>query len=247
MSKKKNSNLEVEFRKVPSLLFLYEVSEDGRIVRNVKSKHHLKFDTDRGGYYRVRPFIKGKQVHVFVHILVAECWLGKKPEGYQVDHIDRNRKNNHRKNLRYVTPEENRNRRVFSEEGKRRNSEITKARYFNATDERKKEIIRGMRDAWINDDGTLRRKQIEAVKSSWKNASDDEKKRWIGPMLEANKAKAIPISIRKDPNEEYRYFDSKASGAKYLSEKTGIKFTTICGRLNARRKYIGEYEIRYHK
>ena len=46
----KNSNLEVEFRKIPSLLFLYEVSEDGRIVRNVKSKHHLKFETDHGGY-----------------------------------------------------------------------------------------------------------------------------------------------------------------------------------------------------
>lgn len=169
---KKNSNLEVEFRKVPSLLFLYEVSEDGRIVRNVKSKHHLKFDIDCGGYYRVSPFIKGKQIHVFVHSLVAECWLGNKPEGYEVEHIDRNQKNNHRKNLRYT---------------------------------------------------------------------------WIGPMVEANKVKAIPISIRKDPNEDYRYFDSKASGAKCLSEKTGIKFTTICGRLNAKRKYIGGYEIRYHK
>lgn len=244
---KKNSNLEVEFRKVPSLLFLYEVSEDGRIVRNVKSKHHLKFDTDCGGYYRVSPFIKGKQIHVFVHSLVAECWLGNKPEGYEVDHIDRNRKNNHRKNLRYVTPEENRKRRVFSEEGKRCNSEIAKARYYNATDERKKAIIRGIHDAWKNDDGSLRCKQTEAVKSSWENSSDEEKKRRIGPILEANKARWISISIRKDSDEDYRYFDSKASGAKYLSEKTGIKFTTICGRLNAKRKYIGGYEIRYHK
>ena len=244
---KKNSNLEVEFRKVPSLLFLYEVSEDGRIVRNVKSKHHLKFDTDRGGYYRVSPFIKGKQIHVFVHSLVAECWLGNKPEGYEVDHIDRNRKNNHRKNLRYVTPEENRKRRVFTEEGRRRNSEITKARYYNATDEHKKEIIRGMCDAWKNDDGTLRRKRIEAVKSSWEKASDNEKKQRIGPMLEASAARYVPIFIRKDSDKDYRYFDSKASGARYLSEKTGIKFTTICGRLNAKRKYIGGYEIRYHR
>ena len=244
---KKNSNLEVEFRKVPSLLFLYEVSEDGRIVRNAKSKHHLKFETDRGGYYRIQPFIKGKQIRVFVHSLVAECWLGNKPEGYEVDHIDRNRKNNHRKNLRYVTCEENLKRRVFTEEGKRRNSEYTKARYYNATDERKKDIIRGMRDVWNNDDGTLRRRQIEAVKLSWENSPDDEKKRRIGPMLEANMVRCIPISIRKDSDEDYRYFDSKASGARYLSEKTGIKFTTICGRLNAKRKYIGGYEIRYHK
>ena len=233
MSTKKNSNLEVEFRKIPSLQFLYEVSEDGRIVRNVKSKHHLVFEQDRGGYYRIGVNIKGKHIHKFVHSLVAECWLGPKPEDLETDHIDRNRKNNHYKNLRYVTREENHKNRVFSEEGKRRNGEIAKARYDNATDEGKEQIIRGMREAWENDDGTLRAKQIKAVKDSWNNASDEEKLRRITPML------------KKEGKKKLHHFESKKACAEYLSIKTNIKLTTVTGRLNAKRRYIGGYEIFY--
>ena len=95
-----------EFRKIPSLNFLYEVSEDGRIVRNVKSKKQLKQIKDKGGYYRINTTLKKSQIHRTVHSLVAECWLGEKPEGYEIDHIDRNSLNNHYKNLRYVTKSE---------------------------------------------------------------------------------------------------------------------------------------------
>ena len=35
-----NSNL--EFRKIKSLKFLYEINENGTILRNVKSKKHIK-------------------------------------------------------------------------------------------------------------------------------------------------------------------------------------------------------------
>lgn len=38
-----------EFRKVPSLKFLYEISRDG-ILRNVKSKKETKFDLEKNGY-----------------------------------------------------------------------------------------------------------------------------------------------------------------------------------------------------
>ncbi len=95
-----------EFRKIPSLKFLYEVSEDGRTVRNVKSKKQLKQVKDKGGYYRINTTIKNEQVHRTVHSLVAECWLGEKPEDYEIDHIDRNSLNNHYSNLRYVTKSE---------------------------------------------------------------------------------------------------------------------------------------------
>jgi hypothetical protein len=37
---------------------------------------------------------------------VAECWLGDIPNGYEVDHIDRNAHNNDYRNLRYVTKSE---------------------------------------------------------------------------------------------------------------------------------------------
>lgn len=237
-----NSNREVKFRKIPSLDFLYEISEDGRIIRNVKSKHQLSMEEDRGGYYRTHVMLKGKQVHRFVHVLVAECWLGKKPDGLEIDHIDRNRKNNHYTNLRYVTREQNHENRVFSEEGRKRNGEITRARYFNADEEGRSKIIKGMRDAWKNDDGTLLNKRIEACRESWRNAIPREIARRLAHSKMAN---STPIVMR---GEEAIYgFPSKAACSRFLSIKTGVKRTTIIGRLNAKRKNILGYDISYGK
>ena len=42
-----------------------------------------------------------------VHRMVAECYLGPCPEGYEVDHIDGDKKNNKLSNLQYLTKEEN--------------------------------------------------------------------------------------------------------------------------------------------
>lgn len=114
---KVNPNL--EFRKIESLQFLYEVSEDGRYIRNVKSKKYTKIFLDmhhsKKGYYACFICIKDKVKRVMMHKVVAECWLGKCPEGYEVDHIDRNSHNNHYKNLRYVTHSEQMKNRVMSD------------------------------------------------------------------------------------------------------------------------------------
>ena len=99
-----------EFRKIPSLNFLYEVSEDGRIFRNVKSKKQNKIIVDyhhsATGYCFT--FINRNKTCQRIPIarVVAECWLGEKPNGYEIDHIDRNSQNNHWTNLRYVTKSE---------------------------------------------------------------------------------------------------------------------------------------------
>ena len=37
-----SESLNLEFRKIPSLQFLYEVNSNGTVIRNVKSKRHLK-------------------------------------------------------------------------------------------------------------------------------------------------------------------------------------------------------------
>lgn len=113
MNDKNNSNL--EFRKIKSLKFLYEVNENGTIIRNVKSKKQLKIKLDfhhsEKGYYTTFVRIGGrkpdaKTIRVPIHKVVAECWLGDKPDGLEIDHIDRNSHNNHYTNLRYVTRSE---------------------------------------------------------------------------------------------------------------------------------------------
>jgi len=106
MSEKANR----EFRKIPSLEYLYEVNGDGTVIRNVKSKRHLKcfkkHHNSNTEYWCTQVNIKHNIRKVFLHRVVAECWIGPRPEGMQVDHIDRNSLNNHYSNLRYVTKSE---------------------------------------------------------------------------------------------------------------------------------------------
>ena len=107
-----------EFRKIPSLKFMYEVSEDGRIFRNVKSKKQNKIIVDyhhsTAGYCFTFICREGKVKRIPIARVVAECWLGEKPEGYEIDHIDRNSLNNHYTNLRYVTKSEQMKNRDYS-------------------------------------------------------------------------------------------------------------------------------------
>lgn len=108
MSKKTNREFK-EFRKIPSLRYLYEINGDGSILRNVKSKRRIKQRVEahnsKTKYWKCRIPI-GEHTTRLIHNLVAECWLGPKPEGYQTDHIDRNSLNNDYHNLRYVTKSE---------------------------------------------------------------------------------------------------------------------------------------------
>ena len=105
------SNANLEFRKIKSLNYLYEVNENGTIFRNVKSKKQLKIKLDfhhsEYGYYTTFVHLGGRKhsaiKRVMIHRVVAECWLGDCPDGYEVDHIDRDAHNNHYSNLRYVS------------------------------------------------------------------------------------------------------------------------------------------------
>ena len=88
----------------------YEVSDMGN-VRNARTKRILKPFTDPlQEYDRVMLYDEhGRKRKVMVHVLVAEAFLGPRPEGYEIDHINTYRHDNRVSNLRYVTPEENRN------------------------------------------------------------------------------------------------------------------------------------------
>lgn len=67
----------------------------------------LKQNAARGGYLRVNISMNGKQIHLYVHRIVASCFLPN-PDGLpEVNHKDNNPKNNSVENLEWCTPQYN--------------------------------------------------------------------------------------------------------------------------------------------
>lgn len=90
---------------------LYVISESG-IVRSKRAwrgdYHEMTQSPDIKGYLRVGITDEnGHQKSRRVHILVAEAFIGPRPEGLQLNHKDGNKINNHWSNLEYVTASEN--------------------------------------------------------------------------------------------------------------------------------------------
>ena len=115
----------------------YWVTEDGevfkhyppRVYKNKNGYIQKQVINNRGVYdgserwYKMKPTLRKNGYLVFnlqcpsltnkayfntsVHQMVAECYLGPCPEGYEVDHIDGNKSNNHISNLQYLTKLDN--------------------------------------------------------------------------------------------------------------------------------------------
>lgn len=96
-----------EWKPISYLNNKYEASSFGRI-RNAKTGKVLKQFTDLHGYLilttRPEPY---SQTNTRVHQAVADAFLGPRPKGFVVNHIDGNKLNNTPSNLEYVTPSEN--------------------------------------------------------------------------------------------------------------------------------------------
>lgn len=88
----------------------YAISSYGRL-KNIKTGHLFTGNLDKNGYlkYTLRTTnCDNKNGYTrTAHSLVAATFLGKRPEGRVIDHIDRDKRNNHYTNLRYVSVSEN--------------------------------------------------------------------------------------------------------------------------------------------
>ena len=100
----------MKFKLIPMLNGFYATSEDGTQIYNLETGVIRKIDKDDSGYSRLSFCNKklGLRKKTFrVADLVASAFHGEKPAGWQVDHIDRDKTNNHYTNLRYVPPSTN--------------------------------------------------------------------------------------------------------------------------------------------
>jgi hypothetical protein len=84
----------------------YQISTFGNVrsMTKVNGKFkNLKLNPSTTGYLFITINGKGSAI---AH-LVAKAFIGDRPDGYHVDHIDRNRHNNRSDNLRYCSPAAN--------------------------------------------------------------------------------------------------------------------------------------------
>jgi len=88
----------------------YSISEDGVVYssRRSGSKGCVRsLNLDKKGYYRVTLSRNGKKYNRLVHQLVAEAFIGPRPEGMFACHKDGNSINNNVSNLYYGTRSDN--------------------------------------------------------------------------------------------------------------------------------------------
>lgn len=108
-----------EWRDIPDYKGLYQVSNLGR-VRGLDRvvpcsrwgsytvKGRVLVTVRSGNGYRCVNLRKlGGLRKVHVHTLVAQCFIGERPDGYTTNHIDGDKTNNRADNLEYCTPQQN--------------------------------------------------------------------------------------------------------------------------------------------
>ncbi len=101
-----------EWRPAVGFQGVYSVSTLGNVRRDVGGKgarkgHILKATIDGRGYRMVDLFVDGIRTKKKVHVLVAETFIGERPEGYETRHLDGNCLNNAVSNLTYGTKSDN--------------------------------------------------------------------------------------------------------------------------------------------
>tara|TARA_R110001632_G_scaffold12596_1_gene43419 strand:- start:42 stop:542 length:501 start_codon:yes stop_codon:yes gene_type:complete len=95
-----------------------KVFRDGRIHtfhNKRKTWTNRKFAKDKYGYLKVDfgSHSLNNKVYYTVHQVIALCYLGENPNGYEVDHINNITTDNRLENLQYLTKIDNDRKRIF--------------------------------------------------------------------------------------------------------------------------------------
>lgn len=93
-------------RQVPD--WPYWITIDGEIFNQHGQQLKPCKDTRPGkGHLTVQLWNGGKKKRIKIHILVMELFVGPRPKGLEVRHLDGNPENNHVRNLKYGSSSEN--------------------------------------------------------------------------------------------------------------------------------------------
>lgn len=95
----------MNWKKVPNTEKYYALP-CGKIINSCSGKA-LKYHLNPNGYYYVVMSVKGERKSRTVHSVIAETFLGERPLGLVIDHIDGDKSNNNKNNLQYITQKEN--------------------------------------------------------------------------------------------------------------------------------------------
>lgn len=85
----------------------YLATKDGDIFSLKGKKKKMEGKITKKGYREITISHNGKNIHVLVHKIIAELFLGRRKKGFKIDHKDGNKLNNAFSNLEYVTNREN--------------------------------------------------------------------------------------------------------------------------------------------
>jgi hypothetical protein len=151
----------------------YEVSNVGNIRKLLKNGSYkiINCSIQNGGYKYFQLNRNNKRCNYLIHHLVAEHFIGIRPDGLVIDHIDRNKLNNNKENLRYISQLEN-----------MRNTDKYISEFPPDTENRKEKISKKYRDE--NRDDILKKHKEYYIKNKEK-------------MLEYSKNKKIDIECSK--------------------------------------------------
>lgn len=129
----------------------YEISNFGNLRKKLKNGEYKNVKgsiLNSGGGYKYFQINRGnKRTNHLFHHLVANAFIGERPENLVIDHIDRNSLNNNVNNLRYVSYKENsRNSSIFKShiegEGKERHYKVCKEYALNNKEYLKEQKIK---------------------------------------------------------------------------------------------------------